>query len=61
VPKLDEVKTKVKDDLVKGRAIEAARQKAAAPGRRGLASTLLTGPAGVQAPAPVAYKTLLGQ
>jgi len=29
VPKLDEVKTKVKDDLVKQRAIEAARQKAA--------------------------------
>jgi peptidyl-prolyl cis-trans isomerase D len=28
VPKLDEVKTKVKDDLVKQRAIEAARQKA---------------------------------
>jgi len=29
VPKLDEVKTKVTDDLVKQRAIEAARQKAA--------------------------------
>lgn len=29
VPKLDEVKTKVKDDLLKQRAVEAARQKAA--------------------------------
>lgn len=37
----------------------AARQKTkAAPG---LSSTILTGPSGVTAPAPVAYKTLLGQ
>lgn len=39
----------------------AERQKSAAPGRRGFAGTILTGPSGVQAPAPVAYKTLLGQ
>lgn len=33
------------------------RRAAATPG---LASTILTGPAGVTTPAPVAYKTLLG-
>ena len=34
VPKLDEVKTKVRDDVLKQKAIETARQKAAVDQRR---------------------------
>lgn len=52
--------TKAADEAATKAGI-AARQKAEAPNRRGFAGTLLTGPAGVQAPAPVAYKSLLGQ
>lgn len=42
-------------------AARAQRAKAGTAAARGYASTLLTGPSGDSTPAPVAYKTLLGQ
>ena len=58
VPSAPKVDPMAMDVIARQAAATQRRRAAATPG---LPSTILTGPAGVQPPAPVAYKSLLGQ